>query len=117
MDLRMLIELRKNAALPLDKELHDFYPKHDSCKTPQDVINLRIDLIKKINSDYIDAYWQYYYIILFCYGKKAFDFPCDMESFCADATRFHNTNCYDYKRDFMLAHLDGYPGEIRWAKD
>lgn len=115
MNLRMLLELRKNAILPVDEELSWFYFNHRYCKTVEDIKKMRIDLLKSICSDYQDLGWQYYYLVLYCYGGKARDFQPDLEICCADTTRFYQDTYETYKHDFLEAHLTGYSGDSKWV--
>lgn len=105
MNARTLMELRKSAILPMGKELQDFYPKHCSCNTANDVKQFRKNYIGSINKDYVDLNWQYYFLLNHYLGKKVKGIVIDFEDCFSDGVLKNQTNMEDYIEDFIDAHF------------
>lgn len=110
MNLRMLMELRKSAILPMAEHNYWFYTNHKNAETVQDVKQLRIDFLGKLNSDYHDEDWQYMAIIKHYLRSKADCFYFDMEDCYADGNPNAVRDLEDYKRDFLKVHFQGFMG-------
>lgn len=110
MNLRMLMELRKSAILPVAEQDYWFYTNHKNAETVQEVKHLRIDFLGRLNSDYHDEDWQYMAIIKVYLGSKADYFYFDMEGCYADGNPNSVRHLEDYKRDFLRAHFQGFMG-------
>lgn len=110
MNLRMLMELRKSAILPMAEQNNWFYTNHRNAETPEAVKQLRIDFLGKLNSDYHDEDWQYMAIIKVYLGRKADCFYFDVEDCYADSDSNTIKHLEDYQRDFLKAHFQGFMG-------
>lgn len=109
MDARLLMELRKNALILTGYT--DFYDRHAKCQTVGNVRKLRLDFIRGFCDEYEDAPWQYYLLIRNIYGAKRTErFMFDFEVSYQDGDYMKQTLVEDYRRDFINAHLRGYPG-------
>lgn len=104
MDARLLMELRKSAVILFTSELDDFYTGHNICNTAKEVKEYRKKYLHKLNSDYLDLDWQYYFLIRHNLGRKSINFIFDFEECYEDGDWRKQTNPTDYERDFIIAH-------------
>lgn len=105
MNARMLMELRKSAIIPMADNLFDFYHKHKTCETWQEVKELRSEYFKFLCSDYEDLNWQYYVLVMHYLGYKLKGLYFDLEECFADGDPSKQTGPEDYKNDWVQAHL------------
>lgn len=110
MDARVFMELRKSATILMDKSLYDFYRLHDNCKTVLDIKKHRCKYLKFLNDDYVDADWQYYYLMITGLGYKKTDFRFDFEDCYADGNPDLMYTPDKYKHEFYEAFMFGTHG-------
>ncbi len=110
MDARVLMELRKSAVLHVEEKLYDFYRLHDNCKTVMDIKRHRKNYLKFLCDDYMDANWQYYYMMKHYLGYKGKDFYFDFEECYVDGNWRLQTNPDNYEQEFVDAHMYGELG-------
>lgn len=109
MDARMLMELRKSAVFFIEEGDSDyFYTGLRNCETWEEVREFRKRFFQRINPDYIELYWQYYFLVNILCGKYSKDFLFDYEACFADGDISKQTNIEDYRREALNAHLPEY---------
>ena len=106
MDARIMMELRKSAILPLEKSAREnFYKSHQSCKTIEEIKNIRKSIICVANKDYEDLDWQLYYILKKLWGNKGKDLYLDFEGCFEDGEPNLTKGPDEYQQEFIEAHL------------
>lgn len=106
MDARMLMELRKSAVFFVaDGDDTYFYTGLKDCNTWQEVRQFRINFFKRINPDYEELDWQYYFLVIKLCGKYSKDFIFDFEECFEDGDWRKQTKIEDYKLAYYNAHV------------
>lgn len=110
MNLRILAELRKSAVLPIAEEDYYFYTNHCKAETVRQIKNVRKRYFRQGNEDYDDEDWQYMAIMKYFSGAKGKDFAFDFNGLFADGDPRLVKDLEDYKREFLIAHFQGFMG-------
>lgn len=118
MDARLLMELRKSAVFFIaDGDDTYFYTGLKDCNTWQEVRQFRINFFKRINQDYEELDWQYYFLVIKLCGKYSKDFVFDFEDCFADGDWRKQTVIEDYKLGFYNAHMPEWLHCDEWLAD
>lgn len=117
MDARLMMELRKSAVFFVDGDDTYFYTGLKDCNTWQEVRQFRINFFKRINPDYEELDWQYYYLVLVTCGEYAKDFIFDFENCFADGDWRKQTTIKDYKLGYYNAHVPEWLQSDEWLVD
>lgn len=107
MNARVLMELRKSALFPFDskEKANVFFRSYADCDTVEDIKAVRIGQVQAITKDYIEAGWQYYYlmkILLTDEGFKEFYFNFEQYFVDRDMSKWEPTE--EYFTQFYNAH-------------
>lgn len=105
MDVRVLMELRKSAILPMCKELDYFYGLHSKCDTVQQIKEVRRNFIHSMCEPYKDLDWQYYFYIKYFLGKQVKEMRIDFESCYEDGNWQLEKNPDIYLDEYVQEHL------------
>lgn len=105
MNLRMLMELRASAILPLPESRMSFYTEHCTLETPDEVKKHRDKIISEYQSYYIGLDWQLYMIYRYFWGGQGKDILIDFEPCYGDGECRMQKDPRYYKLKVLEQHI------------